>query len=69
MNKAPHGFVITLLLTVPLACSQSRAPSSPVFTTSATPAAHHELRAYTHMTSISTTSHAAYRTFRVVGLP
>jgi len=47
MNKAPHFVVVTLLLSIPLACSQSQAPSSPVFTTRTTPPAHYQFTAET----------------------
>jgi len=47
MNKAPHFVVVTLVLSVSLACSQSQAPSSPVFTTRTTPPAHYQLSADT----------------------
>jgi len=47
MNKAPHFVVVTLVLSVSLGCSQSQAPSSPVFTTRTTPPAHYQLSADT----------------------
>lgn len=47
MNKAPHFVVVTLVLSVSLACSQSQAPSSPVYTTRTTPPAHYQFSADT----------------------
>jgi len=47
MNKAPHFVVVTLVLSVSLACSQSPAPSSPVFTTRTAPPAHYQFTADT----------------------